>query len=291
MSLSSIVGRIIPAATAYVTSGFNPAAAVVAGVSADQARRDAKKARIQNEIAQEQFKEDLKMAIGDPNYPGAFPTPRPIGIGTQSSGASFIDTLRGGLREVGGFTRDLFGSGLPQLFGFSRPPGIGQQPAVTTVTNVGAQESQGSGSIQAGVGGLLPSVLGGARSLLKSPLGQLTLGTGAGAAISLMGPDGKQMRITRKMKSQARMVVNLAQGNLSVAADILNISEDMLVTILLKRFRNDGPVVTKAALRKTKQTIRRLHNMQDVLKSITPTSTGRRRAPVKRAMSTTLIKN
>ena len=106
-----------------------------------------------------------------------------------------------------------------------------------------------------------------------------------------MGSDGKQMRITRKMKSQARMVLNLAQGNISVAADILNISEDMLVTILLKRFRNDGPVVTKAALRKTKQTIRRLHNMQDVLKSITPTAAGRRRAPMKLATTTTLIKN
>ena len=137
----------------------------------------------------------------------------------------------------------------------------------------------------------MPNILGGARSLLKSPMGQLALGGGAAGALSFMGSDGKQMRITRKMKSQARMVLNLAQGNISVAADILNISEDMLITILLKRFRNDGPVVTKAALRKTKQTIRRLHNMQDVLKSITPTAAGRRRAPMKRATTTTLIKN
>jgi hypothetical protein len=65
----------------------------------------------------------------------------------------------------------------------------------------------------------------------------------------------------------------------------------MLIAILLKRFRNDGPVVTKAALRKTKSTIRKLHNMQDVLKSITPTASGRRRATTKRGMTTTLIKN
>jgi hypothetical protein len=212
-------------------------------------------------------------------------------IGTQSSGEGFFSTVRSGLREFGGFVGDAFSSGIPQLFGVQRPRGVGQQPAITTVTNVGAQESQGSGSIQAGMGALLPNVLGGARSLLKSPLGQLTLGTGAAGALSFLGSDGKKMRITRKMKSQARMVVNLAQGNLSVAADILNISEDMLIMILLKRFRNDGPVVTKAALRKTKSTIRKLHNMQDVLKSITPTSTGRRRAPMKRATTTTLIKN
>ena len=117
------------------------------------------------------------------------------------------------------------------------------------------------------------------------------MGGGAGLAFSSMGSQPTGMRITRKMKSQARTVLNIAGGNISAAADILNISDEMLVTILLKRFRNDGPVVTKAALRKTKSTIRKLHSMQDVLKSITPTAAGRRRAPMKRAMSTTLIKN
>ena len=291
MSISSIVGRIVPAATAFVTSGGNPVAAVAAGVQADRQRDEAKRARIRNEIAMNQYKEDLQMAIGLDAFGGQGRPVTTTAMSTQNSGGGFFDTLRGGLREVGGFTRDLFGSGLPQLFGFNRPVSVGQQPAVTTVTNVGAQESQGSGTIQAGFGAALPSILGGARSLLKSPMGQLALGGGVAGAVSLMGPDGKPMRITRKMKSQARMVLNLAQGNISVAADILNISEDMLITILLKRFRNDGPVVTKAALRKTKQTIRRLHNMQDVLKSITPTAAGRRRAPMRRATTTTLIKN
>ena len=127
--------------------------------------------------------------------------------------------------------------------------------------------------------------------MLKSPAGQVALGGGGAAALSFMTPDGKKMRITRKMKSQARMVLNMTGGNLSAAADMLGIDENTLVMILLKRFRNDGPVVTKAALRKTKQTIRRLHSMQDVLKSITPTAAGRRRAPMKRATTTTLIKN
>ena len=215
---------------------------------------------------------------------------RPV-VSTASSGGGFFDTLRGGLREVGGFVSDAFASGIPQLLGINRPVSAAQSPALTTVTNVGAQESQGSGSIQAGAGALLPSIIGAGRSLLKSPIGQLSLGAGTAGAVSFMSPDGKKMRITRKMKSQARTVLNIVNGNIPMAADILNISEDMLITILLKRFRNDGPVVTKAALRKTKSTIRRLHNMQDVLKSITPTAAGRRRAPIKRSMSTTLIKN
>jgi hypothetical protein len=208
----------------------------------------------------------------------------------------FFDRLSGIASNVGNTLLTGLESAVPNvlnkaIFGEGRPRSAAQGPALTTITNVGAQESQGSGSIQAGAGALLPTILGGARSLLKSPAGQLALGGGAGAALSFMSPDGKKMRITRKMKSQARTVLNIAGGNISVAADILNISDEMLIQILLKRFRNDGPVVTKAALRKTKTTIRRLHSMQDVLKSITPTAAGRRRAPMKRAMSTTLIKN
>ena len=44
-------------------------------------------------------------------------------LGTQSSGGGFFDTIRGGLREVGGFVSDVFSSGVPQLFGISRPQG------------------------------------------------------------------------------------------------------------------------------------------------------------------------
>jgi len=289
-----LLDTVVGAAKGFVLSGGNPAAAFASGVQADQEARAKKRAkRIANErIAQEaEYMADFSdFAASQSTLSRNLAATTPA-VGTQSSGEGFFSTLRSGLRETGGFISDVFSSGIPQLFGVNRPRSALQQPALTTVTNIGAQESQGSGSIQAGMGVALPNIISGARSLLKSPLGQLGLGTTVGTAISMIGPDGKKMRITRKMKSQARMVLNLAQGNISVAADILNISEDMLITILLKRFRNDGPVVTKAALRKTKQTIRRLHNMQDVLKSITPTAAGRRRAPMKRAMNTTLIKN
>jgi hypothetical protein len=212
-----------------------------------------------------------------------------VNRGTAAPSSGFFGTVRSGLTEAGNFIQDAFQSGIPQLLGFNRPQSAAQGPAITTVTNVGAQESSGSGSIQAGMGSLLPNVLGGARSLLKSPIGQIALGGGGALAFGSMGGTSMKPRITRKMKSQARMVLNLAQGNISVAADILNISDDMLITILLKRFRNDGPVVTKAALRKTKQTVRRMKNMCDMYDSLRPTAT-RRRTPMKRA-STTLISN
>jgi len=47
--------------------------------------------------------------------------------------------------------------------------------------------------------------------------------------------------------------------------------------------------VTKAALRKTKTTVRRLKSMCDMYDSLRPTAT-RRRAPMRRA-ATTLISN
>ena len=213
------------------------------------------------------------------------PTTQNAGMGGFFGGVT--DFFKGAGEVIG----SAFGSGIPQLLGFNRPRGVGQQPAITTATNVGAQESQGSGSIQAGLGSLLPQVVGAARGLIKSPIGQIGLGTGAGAAISMLGADGKPMRITRKMKAQARSLLNMTGGNLALTADFLNISEQQLVFILLKRFRNDGPVVTKAALRKTKSTIRKLKNMCDMYDDLRPAA--RRRTPMRRATraSTTLIKN
>ena len=166
-----------------------------------------------------------------------------------------------------------------------------QQPAVTTTRRLGAQESQQSGSQEAfvGGGGIAP-LLNIGRQFLKSPVGQIGTGIAGGGLIStLTGSPQPSMRITRKMKSQARMLLNITGGNLSAAADILGIDENTLIVILLKRFRNDGPVVTKAALRKTKTTVRRLKSMCDMYDSLRPTAT-RRRSPMKRA-STTLISN
>ena len=288
--LSNLIKKAAPVVA--TVAPFTPIGTVAAAVATVQAQQDAtyrrKLAEQQRRKAEMEFFGSSRSSI--PTIQQNLAATTPI-VSTSSSGGGFLDTVRGGLREIGGFTSDLFASGLPQIFGVNRPPSVRQQPAITSTGSVGAQESQGSGSIQAGAGSLLAPVLSGARNLLKTPQGQLALGGGSALIGSMFGGQGQSMRITRKMKSQARMVLNMTGGNLSATADILGIDENTLVMILLKRFRNDGPVVTKAALRKTKQTIRRLHNMQDVLKSITPTATMRRRAPMKRATTTTLIKN
>lgn len=281
--IAPVVATVAP----FVPGGQAIAAVAGAKVAADQ------RAAVRYQQALQQQRIDKQMAIGLDAFGGSG---RTIGMTQPTvSQTGFFDRLGGIASNVGNTLLSGLESAVPSVinravFG-SRPQSAAQSPALTTVTNVGAQESQGSGTIQAGFGSALPAILGGARSLLKSPAGQLALGGGTALAFSGMGSQPTGMRITRKMKSQARMIVNMVGGDLSAAAGILNIDENTLVMILLKRFRNDGPVVTKAALRKTKSTIRKLHSMQDVLKSITPTAAGRRKAPMRRATTTTLIKN
>jgi len=288
--LSNLVRKVskpVAQVASFIPNPIGQAVALGARVIAqDTARRDFKRAQ---EKQRSEYMEFFGNQSSIPTIQQNLARTTPV-LSTQNSGGGFFDTIRGGLRDVGGFVSDVFSSGVPQLLGYNRPPGVGQQPALTTVTNVGAQESQGSGSIQAGAGSLLGPVLSGARNLLKTPQGQLALGSGGALIGSMFGGQPSQMRITRKMKSQARMIVNMTGGNLSAAADILGIDQNTLIMILLKRFRNDGPVVTKAALRKTKQTVRRLKSMCDMYDSLRPSAT-RRRTPMKRATTTTLIKN
>ena len=230
------------------------------------------------------------------------PTPRPdnlVGRSTGNSGfgSGFGDFLTQAstniLSPLGSFV-----GGLSSLFGGSqRPPSVITQPALTTVTNVGAQETQSSGVNEAFVGGL-PSLIGTAGRILRSPGGiSGAIGTAVGGALSLLDGNGRPLRITRKMKRLAQQAYQLAGMDLGTAVSLfaqlsgVNVDQRTFVLILTKRFRNDGPVVTKAALRKTKTTIRRLKNMCDMYDSLRPRATTRRRAtPMKRA-TTTLIKN
>jgi hypothetical protein len=278
----------------FIFSGGNPAGAFAGAVQGSEQAKAEKKAKRQineyNAALQQAQEQEM---IGLDAFGG---TGRTITTTPPAPQPGFFDRLGNIGSSIGNTLLTGLESAVPSvinraIFGGSRPQSASQGPALTTITNVGAQESQGSGTIQAGAGALLPQILGGARSLLKSPAGQLALGTGAGFATSMIGGDGKPMRVTRKMKSQLKSLLRMTNNNVALVGDFLNLNQDQMLFILNKRFRNDGPVVTKAALRKTKSTIRRLHSMQDVLKSITPTAAGRRRAPIKRAMSTTLIKN
>tara|TARA_Y100000004_G_scaffold196290_1_gene265846 strand:+ start:1190 stop:2080 length:891 start_codon:yes stop_codon:yes gene_type:complete len=287
--IASVVAPVvIPGVGGYVAS------AAAGTVAAGEAKKDFKKKQ------QAQAKEtDMSEIFGrtttfrDPYAGTGVLTPN---VGTQTSGGGFFSDVGQFFRSAGGVVREAFGSGIPQLLGVGRPQGVAQQPAVTSVTNVGAQESQGSGSIQAGFGSTLAPLISAGRNLISSPAGQIAIGTGVGLATGLMDASGRSIRITRKTKRLAQQAYALSMGDLSRATQLfaqlsgISVNEQQYVLILTKRFRNDGAVITKAALRKTRSTIRKMKSMCDMYDDLRPAA--RRRSPMKRARATTtLIKN
>jgi len=283
--LDKIKSVAIPAAIGFATGG--PAGAFAATVSAGEAEKAARKQ--QRLIEQNQREEQLLMSeiFGSNSY-GLSNIQQPMsGQRAPTVNAGFGSSFGSFLGDVGS---NIIGP-LSGLFSQVRPF-ISQQsrgqPALPTLTNVGGQESQSSGVTQGFIGGI-PNILGQASKFLRTPTGQIGTGLLTGIGGSMLAGGNGGMRITRKMKSQYRAVLNLAQGDYDQAASMIGVSTDQFIMVLLKRFRNDGPVVTKAALRKTKSTVRRLKSMCDMYDSLRPTAT-RRKAPMRRA-STTLISN
>lgn len=175
----------------------------------------------------------------------------------------------------------------------------GQAVAVSQATQTQPQESQQSGT-QGGMmyqGSITPVSFG---NLPMPPstqqsgftqanlpaffMGGGALLSGAAAVIDLFFTDPvtgetKRKKITRKFKSQVKQSVELV--GLEETANMLNTSPDVIVQILLKRFRNDGPYLTKAAVRKTRSTVRKMEQVNMLSKDIAKlagTSTTRKRS-------------
>ena len=102
----------------------------------------------------------------------------------QPKQAGFFDSLSAFGSRVGTGTLNVLENVLPgvltgKILG-TGPVRTNQGPAVATTLNLGAQESSGSGSIQAGFGSGLGQLVNFGSRLLKSPGGQLGIGTAIG---------------------------------------------------------------------------------------------------------------
>jgi len=282
--LDKIVSVALPAAIGFATGG--PAGAFAGAVQGSEAEKAKRK---QKQMIQRQQGQTFHGIGGDMFIPsdisqGSTTAQRQIGTTTNAGFGSSFGSFLG---DVGQNILGPLGGLFSQVRPFISQQSQGQ-PALPTRSNLGGQESQESGVTSAFVGGI-PNVLGQAARFLRTPTGQIGTGLIGGIGASMLSGGNGGMRITRKMKSQYRAVLNLAQGDYDQAAAMIGVSTDQFIMVLLKRFRNDGPVVTKAALRKTKTTVRRLKSMCDMYDSLRPTAT-RRKAPMRRA-STTLISN
>tara|TARA_R110001632_G_scaffold161582_1_gene280003 strand:+ start:36 stop:911 length:876 start_codon:yes stop_codon:yes gene_type:complete len=287
---SDLANKIAPIA-AVIPSPVQPFAA---GYTTVKGIQNASKAKIQNQRAIAQFnKENMNMAIDFSDF--ASSTPRVNVAPASTANAGFGSGFGTFVGDVGRNILSPISNVISGLGFGNRPQSVIQQPASTTTMNIGAQETQRSGTNEAFLGGGFAPLIQGASRLLSSRGGQIATAVGGGLVGSMFQGQPSSMRITRKTKRLAQQAYGLAMGDLGSATVLfgqlsgLQINEQQFVLILTKRFRNDGAVVTKAALRKTRTTVRRLKGMSDMLDSLRPSAT-RRKTPVRRT-TTTLIKN
>ena len=135
-----------------------------------------------------------------------------------------------------------------------------------------------------GVPGIINQV---GRTLSRPGVGGLIGGTGAGLiADFVMDQFGntKKLIITRKLQRDTKKLFMMSGGDLEVvSANSLrflgkDLSPQQVLMVLFKTFKNQGPYVTKAAVRKTRQTIRKLDTLEMLKAQMCPP----KRAPARR---------
>ena len=185
----------------------------------------------------------------------------------------------------------------PQQAGVDSPATI-LQVSQTGQLSPGAMGGRMPQTQQAGFGlvGPLSQLLGqGARQLIKPGVGGALTGFGTGLATDFivdMFGNQKKLVITRKLQRDVKKVFMLSGGDVGfVSANSMmlfgkSLSEDQILMILFKTFKNQGPYVTRAAVRKTRQTIRKMETLCDLKDRLAPP---KRRAPARRRTMSTSI--
>jgi hypothetical protein len=161
------------------------------------------------------------------------------------------------------------------------PPGIGMRQPMN----------------QAFIGGLAPLVsqgIGQAARLLSRPsVGGAVTGFGGAVAADFivdMFGNPKKLVITRKLQREVKKVFQMSMGDINfVSANSMalfgkQLSTDQIFMIMFKTFKNQGPYVTRAAVRKTRSTIRKMEVLCDLKDRLAPP---RRAAPRRRTMGST----
>lgn len=199
--------------------------------------------------------------------------------------------------------------GLGQEVDVSGPPAGVDSPATTTplsqtsqiTISPGAQGFGGQMPQQAfiggaGLGALATQGIGAASRLLSRPgVGGLVGGLGAGAVVDFFIDQfgqTKKLVITRKMQRDVKKLFMMSGGDFNMTAELYrmatgrSITGEQVVKIITKTFKNQGPYVTKAAVRKTRSTIRKMETLCDLKDRLAPP---KRRAPARRRTMSTSI--
>jgi hypothetical protein len=155
--------------------------------------------------------------------------------------------------------------------------------------------------------GMIPQAIQGLRGIAPqigkffgSPAGAVAIGGGTGIATQfLSGSDMRKekpvLTQSRRNKARVRQLVNFmgiegASQFLSQASG-QNVMPGDVVQLLLRTFRNDGAYITKAQVRNLRRTTNRFKSLEKQVKEATSMTRTTRRPAMRRASSTTLIKN
>lgn len=220
-------------------------------------------------------------------------------LGAPSIGRSIGQSLSGGVSRIG------------EALDFNSPTsGVDSPATVAPVSQTSqvqrptiAPSAQGFGMQpapqQAFIGGLAPLVsqgIGQAARLLSRPGVAPTVGGFAAGAVADFFVDqfgnARKLVITRKMQRDVKKLFMMSGGDFNMTAQLYqmatgrSITGEQVVQIITKTFKNQGPYVTKAAVRKTRSTIRKMETLCDLKDRLAPP---RRAAPRRRATTATKI--
>ena len=173
-------------------------------------------------------------------------------------GPSFNQTILTG-RTTGGIVPASYGMNVPQAGG----RGMVQQASLPAIITGGSAVSRGVGMLL-GLSGAAAAVA----PIIIDPL------TG----------EEKKLRVTRRLRSQVKKAVEMF--GVEAVADQMGTDVEVIFYILTKKMRNDGPYVTKAAVWKTRQTVRKMKTLCDMYDDLRPPA---RRAPARRATTSKVM--
>lgn len=195
-------------------------------------------------------------------------------------------------RDIG---KDLGEIGANKVDVSAPPAGVDSAATTLPVSQTGMIMPQRSGMASqqafiggAGLGALATQGIGAlGRVLTKPGVGGLIGGIGAGAAAEfVMDAFGNQKKlvITRKLQRDTKKLFMMTGGNIDIVSQQSlfflgkDLSPQQVLAVLFKTFKNQGPYVTKAAVRKTRQTIRKLDTLEHLKAQMCPP----KRAPARR---------
>ena len=228
-----------------------------------------------------------------------------FGLGSAGEVAADVTGFLGGgagaQRVVGGAAQAVseavsgIGESKPDVATAPRQAGVDSAATVLPISQTGMLMPQQAGMMPqqafiggAGLGALAQQGIGAlGRVLTKPGVGGLIGGLGAGAAVDFVVDqfgNTKKLVITRKLQRDVKKIFMLSGGDigfLSANSMMLfgkSLSQDQILMILFKTFKNQGPYVTKAAVRKTRQTIRKLDTLEQLKAQMCPP----KRAPARR---------